>query len=91
MSGPIITIYCDGPDDARHEREVITQYQQYRVGIELAWFPLERWNYRGKTGRTRLTQQYVMNDKPQADLPDVHDDGFRVRFQLPECSQCRFK
>lgn len=90
MTAPVITVYCDGPPNQPHPRYVIDQYRRHRVGDQAAWLPLERWSYRGATGRTaHVTQRYFLGAAPQERTPDVTSDDFRMQFVL-FCPECNF-
>jgi hypothetical protein len=87
--GPVVTIFCDGPNDERHPRYIIGQYQQYLVGRATAWFPLDRWSYDGRSGRTvNVTQRYFVDDAPQDATPSVEHEKLRMQFRVA-CPRCR--
>ncbi|HTZ14972.1 MAG TPA: hypothetical protein VMC78_15335 [Mycobacterium sp.] len=89
-----ITVYCDGPADARHERYVVISYVRL-FGDDLPagrdWVPARQWI--DASGRVRLTREHQVHQKrsrPQnsrlrdAGIPHVH---YQYRFP---CGRCKF-
>lgn len=62
--GIVVTVYCDGPPSAQHERFVIVQYaltatlpivteDGEELGVRGMWHNLATWQYKGRAGRAQ--------------------------------------
>jgi hypothetical protein len=86
MTKPVVTIYCDGPEDDRHDRWVVDQYER---DIRGGWTPRSNWEYRGHSGRSaQSTVRSFIGETPE-DAADFLDQEFRMQLAI-RCPRCKF-
>lgn len=100
----VVTIYCDGPPEQPHDRFMVAQFGlkaivNYTGDVEDSrstghWLPVERWEYKGRTGRQGRVAAILDGDEfsTAVEVSDIQADPGRYSIVATlRCANCKHR